>query len=293
MSLNPRRSRGLSFRVLDAFAKNEYNTTHTVHKERMSSDSIFKTSWNDASEGDIAYSRPSVAALLAALFGLSTFLVHISHWFFFLGIIALVLCFVAFWNIRNSEGLLTGKVFAYIGLCAAVVALVSVSVFWPVYQHGVRQEADQFFRLWFAAVKTGDIPRAMEYRSLYPFRSRAATADEWWQTQYSDRFSHREVHRYVEDELIRVLMALGNETYRTRITFHRTADIISAVESDTVTSIYAITFYRAELGTDETFFVRISGRRSFPRGLPEFTTAGWQIDNEMPPTFYFPEEFSR
>ena len=253
----------------------------------MNSDSVFDKNWNDATEGEVSYVRPSVSALVSAFFGLGTFLVYFTPWFFFLGIIAILLSLFAFWAIRNAEGVLTGTIFAYVGLCCAVVALVSVTVFWSAYQYGLRKEADQFFRLWFVAVQQGDIPRAMEYRTIYPLRSQAANADEWWQTQYENIFAHHALHQYIENELIRVLMALGDQA---TVTYYKTANIVSEPEKDTVVSVYAVTF-PTESGETETFFVRISGSRSYPQGFVDFKAAGWQIVGT--PVFYLPDEFTQ
>jgi len=251
----------------------------------MTSSSIFEKKWDDASEGDTPYTRPSVSALGSSALGLSTFLVYFSPWFFFLGVIAILLSLFAFWTIRNGEGILTGTTFAYVGLCSAVAALVSIAVFWSAYHYGLRQEADQFFRLWFAAVLEGDIPKAKEYQALYPNRSQAATADEWWEAQYGERYAHRSVHMYVENKLIRVLMALGSEA---KVSYYKTLSVISSREYDTVASVYAVTF-PAESGGMETFFVRIAGKRSFPAASSDFTAAGWHIENS--PAFYLPDEY--
>ena len=260
----------------------------------MSSDSIFKTNWNDTSEIDTSYTRLCVPALISACFGLATFLVYFTPWFFFLGVIAILLSFIALWAIRNAEGLLTGTPLAYFGLCCAVVALVSVSVFWQAYQHGVRQEADQFFRLWFATFQQGDMPReeayqlivsqAKEFHSVYASRSQAADVDEWWKGQYKDL--HRDVHQYVENELIRVLLALGD---RATISHYKTIGITTEPAWDIVSSVYAVTF-QSEWGETETFFVRISGRRMFPPEWSDFRDAGWRLEGM--PTFYLPEKYA-
>jgi len=253
----------------------------------MSSDSIFKTSWNDASEAEPSYTRLCVSALLSVFFGLGTFLVYFTPWFFFLGVIAILLSCAALWTIRSAEGTLTGTSLAYVGLCSAVIALVSIFLFWQTYQYGVRREADQFFRLWFAAVQQGDIPQAKEYQSLYSRRSQAATAEEWWEAQYEEKYAHRAVHRYVENKLIRVLMALGDEA---AVSLYKTLSTHSEQEFDTVTSVYAVTF-SAESGGTETFFVRISGKRMYPSDSSDFKAAGWRIEGM--PAFYLPDEFKK
>jgi hypothetical protein len=251
----------------------------------MDSDSIFKTHWNDTSEADSSYTRLSVPALVAALFGAGSFFVYFTPWFFFFGIIAFLLSLFALWTIRNADGGLTGTALAYFGLCSAVVALVSIAVFWSAYQYGVRREADQFFRLWFAAVQAGDIPQAREYRAIYAHRPKIADAEEWWKKQYEDKYAHRAVHQYVEDKLIRVLMALGDKA---TVSYYKTLTVDSGRESDTVAVVYAVTF-PAESGRTETFFVRMDGKRSYPPGTSDFKAAGWNIEGN--PAFYVPEEF--
>ena len=249
----------------------------------MSSNTSFKTRWNDASEANVAYSRLSVSALLSAFFGMGTFLVYFTPGFFFLGVIAVLLSLYALWTIRNSEGILTGTSLAYIGLCSAVIALVSVAVFWAAYQYGIRREADQFYRLWFAAVQQGDIPKAKDFQIIYANRPQMANAEEWWKKQYEEKYSHRAVHQYVENKLIRVLMALGDKA---TVSYYKTLSVNSERESDTVVSVYAVTF-PAESGT-ETFFVRVKGCRSFPSTSSDFNDAGWSIEDT--PEFYLPEE---
>ena len=254
------------------------------YQNMMSSDTIFKTHWNDASEAEVTYTRLCVPALVSAFFGAGTFLVFFDTWFFFLGVIAILLGLFALWSIHSAEGLLTGKFFAYAGLCGAVAALVSVAVFWASYQYSVRQEADQFFRLWFVAILAGDVPRAKEYQGIYSNRSKAATAEEWWQAQYEEKYAHRAIHRYVEDKLIRVLIALGDQA---TVSYYKTERVVSERESDTVISIYAVTF-PGEFGRTETFFVRISGKRMYPPESTNFRTAGWRLDGS--PTLYLSKE---
>ena len=251
----------------------------------MSNDSIFKKNWNEASEAEASYTRPSVPALLSAFFGLSTFLVYFSAEFFFLGIIALLLSLFALWTIRNAEGGLTGTSFAYIGLSSATIALVSVAVFWSAYQYGIRREADQFFRLWFAAAQQGDIPRTREYQALYANRSKAANAEEWWNAQYQEKYAHRAIHQYVENKLVRTLMALGDKA---KVSYYKTLEVTSEREADTVVSVYAVTF-PAEFDRTETFFVKMSGKRTYPSEAQRTKAAGWRIDGS--PTVYLPEEF--
>ena len=254
---------------------------------RMSGEFLFKKNWSDASEAETSYTKLCLPALLSAFFGVATFLVFLSPWFAFLGMIAIILSLFAIQIICNSEGSLTGTSLAYFGLCSSVVALVSIAVFWSVYQYEVRREADQFFRLWFAAVQQGDVPTAKEYRSFYAYRSRATNAKEWWQNQYENKYAHRDIHQFVEDKLVRVLMALGDNA---TVSYYKTLSVDSARESDEVVSVYAVTF-PAVHGGIKTFFVKIVGKRSYPEQPSDFKAAGWKIENA--PEFYLPDEFKK
>lgn len=254
------------------------------YKNEMNADSVVKIRWKDASETEAAYTRLCVPALLAALFGLGAFLVYFTLWLCVVGVIAILLSLVALRVIRNGEGALTGTPLAYFGLCCGIVALVSVAVFWQTYQYGVRREADQFFRLWFTAVQQGDIPKAKEFQSIYAHRSRVASSEEWWKTQYANKYAHRNIHQYTEDKLVRVLMALGDKA---KVSYYKTLSIVSDRDNDVVTSVYAVTF-PAESGGIETFFVRLGGKRIYPTDS-DFKAAGWQLEGV--PAFYLPEEF--
>ena len=263
------------------------NLTNCSRKSEMSSDSFFKTNWHDTSETEYSYTRLCVSALISAFFGLGTFLVYFTPWFFFLGVFAVLFGIFALWAIRNAEGILTGTSLAYFGLCSTVVALVSIIVFWASYQYGVRREADQFFRLWFVAVQQGNIPRAKEYQTLYAHRSKATDAEEWWNKQYEDNNNHRDVHQYVENKLIRALMSLGDKA---KISYYKTLDVVSESEVDAVVSVYAVSFL-TESGKTKTFFVRIAGNRRYPAASTNFKAAGWYLADM--PTFYLPEEFKK
>jgi hypothetical protein len=226
-----------------------------------------------------------MSELLSALFGAASFLVYFTPWFFFLGFIAVVLSIIALRAIRHAEGLLSGTFLAYFGLSTAIIALVSIAFFWSAYQYGVRREADQFFRLWFAAAQQGDIPKISGYQSIYSRRSQATDTEAWWKEQYENKYLHRSVHDCVNNKLIRLLMALGDKA---AVTYYKTLDIVSDRESDTVTAIYAVTF-PAESGKSDTFFVKCVGTRSYQTGSLDFKAAGWKID-ELP-SFYLPDEF--
>lgn len=255
----------------------------------MSSESIFSTTWNDASESDVSYSGLSVTALVAFFLGIASFLVFMSVWFCFIGVIGILLSLAAVWMIRRAEGALSGSTFAHLGLCFSIVSLVAVSVLWPTYHYGVRKEADRFFRIWFDALRNDNIPLAKGLSSPYWERSGIPDPNDeearkkWWTDQYENKFAHRSIHQYTDDKLVRVLLALGEKA---TVTYYKTRSVSTGDDKDTVETLYAVGF-PGEDGKTQTFFVRMVGDRRFPRG--DIKSAGWSLAKN--PEFTLPAEF--
>ena len=246
-------------------------------------ESLFTTTWNDVSANEEAsYRRLSVPALLAFLFGVLSFVIYFSVWFFFIAVIGITLALVAVWSIRRSEGTLFGIGLAHCGLALSLISLISVSVYWPYYSYGLRLEGNRFFRIWFDALQEGNIPLAKGMGSPYWERPRLDNEKKWWQDQYGDKWKHRSIHGYTDNKLIRTILALGKKA---DITYYST--LLSAVgdDKDTVVSVYAVTYF-SESGEKETFFIKMTGVRRFP--TKNFKKAGWSLESF--PEFYVLEE---
>jgi hypothetical protein len=80
-------------------------------------------------------------------------------------------------------------------------------------------------------------------------------------------------------------MVLGDKA---TVTYYKTLSVVSEQESDSVVSVYAVT-YPAEFDGMETLFVQIAGRRMYPSESQGFTAAGWRIEGM--PVFHLPDEF--
>lgn len=243
---------------------------------------LFSTTWNDASEEDVLYSRLSIPALLAAIFGITSFLVFMTPWFFFLSILGIFLAFIAIGSIGRAEGGLTGLRFAQLGLCSSIVSLIAVAVLWPSYHYGVRLEADRFFHIWFDALQHNNIPLAKGLSSSYWERSASDKPEEWWKKQYENNFLHKSIHSYTDNKLIRVLLALGDKA---KVSYYKTLSITTSDDQDTVVILYAVSFPN-DNGETETFFVKMTGKRSFPSG--DIKSAGWSLEGM--PTVIVPDE---
>lgn len=237
------------------------------------SESLFTTTWNDVSENEeVNYRRLSSVALVAFFFGILSFVIYFSVWFFFVAVIGIVLALVAVWSIRRSEGLLFGTGLAQCGLALSILSLVSVSVMWPYYLYELRLEGNQFFRIWFDALQDNNIPLAKGMSSPYWERPSIDDEEAWWKSQYADKWKHRSIHGYTDNKLVRTLLALGTKA---DITYYKTLASSVGDGKDTVVSVYAVT-YTSESGEKETFFIKMTGVRRFP--TKDIKNAGWALD---------------
>ena len=250
----------------------------------MPTESIFSTTWNDASENEeVSYRRLSATALVAFFVGILSFVIYFSVWFFFIAVIGIVLALIAVWSIRRSEGLLFGWGLAHCALALSIISLVSVSVLWPYYLYELRLEGNRFFRIWFNALQTNNIPLAKGMGSPYWERPSIDNEEKWWKDQYADKWKHRSIHGYTDNKLIRVLLALGTKA---EITYYKTLSSFVGDGKDTVVSVYAVT-YPSESGEKETFFIKMTGVRQYP--TKDIKNAGWSLDPF--PELYVPAEY--
>ncbi len=250
----------------------------------MSTNSLFNTTWNDGSENEVeSYRRTSVLAVVAFLLGLLSFAVYFSIWFAFIAMIGIAVALIAVGSINRSEGLLFGIGLAHAGLALSLVALVSVAVLWPYYSYEVKQEGNRFFRIWFQALQTQNIPLAKGMTSPYWERQSIDNEEAWWKAQYTDKWKHRSIHGYADNKLVRTLLALG---MKANISYYKTLGTVFGDGKDTVVSVYAVTYPNDE-GKPETFFVKMTGVRQYP--AKQVKNAGWSLDPF--PELYVPEEF--
>jgi hypothetical protein len=247
-------------------------------------ESLFTTTWNDASENEeVSYRRLSVTALVALFIGVLSFVIYFSVWFFFIAVIGIVLALIAVWSIRRSEGLLFGRGLAHCGLALSIIALVSVSVLWPYYLYELRLEGNRFFRIWLTALQENNLPLAKGMSSPYWERPSIDDEESWWKSQYADKWKHKSIHGYTDNKLVRTLLALGTKA---EITYCKTLASVVGDGKDTVVSVYAVT-YLSESGEKETFFLRMTGVRQYP--TKDIKNAGWSLDPF--PEFYVPDEY--
>ncbi|GHT21083.1 hypothetical protein FACS189419_01420 [Planctomycetales bacterium] len=249
----------------------------------MSNNSIFDTKWSETTEENTVYTGVSVSALVAFFFGISSVLVFVNVWFFFIGILGTITALFAMWTIRQSGGLLTGKWFAYLGIVMPILFTTTVFASSVFFDYTVNHQSEQFFRDWFAVVQKGNVQEVLSFYTL----PRPEIQDDkvWWTEQYSKDGSHRGLHEFAENKLMRIFLALGSDA---KITYYKTDKIDLVYDPDyvEVTKIYALT-YQSKEGKTETFFFKITARRIYFKAERRY---GWLLYHH--PEFVLPEEFN-
>ncbi|MDR3111333.1 MAG: hypothetical protein LBU65_16815 [Planctomycetaceae bacterium] len=275
--------------VPDVFITYDLRDIMTNNTESPSQpESLFSSSWNDTDTADIAgeYRQVSIIAIIAFIFGLLSFLISLTVWLVPLGVVGIIISLIAIFRIRNSDGLLAGSWFAQLGLCFCVITTVAMSVYMPYYQYRVRCEADLFFRSWFDTVCGENLPVALNYTS--PFWNRKPDPHDtidWWTKLPENKGLHNAMQNFVKNKLVRTLMALGDNA---AISYYATERVYTAPDSDTVTIVYAVTFKPEDSQSPETFFVRMTGKRTI--NSADHKTVGWNLES-IPNDVFVPEEF--
>ncbi|MDR3183191.1 MAG: DUF4190 domain-containing protein [Planctomycetaceae bacterium] len=245
------------------------------------SDSVFTSKWNDASEIDTNYTRVSILAVVSLFCGIVSVLLFFSLWFTLFPVLALIFALFALWAIRNAEGGLTGKGFAYTAIALSVLSVVFVTVFWQTYIVILNRQSDRLFRDFFAAALDNDTQQMMDCFTLSTERKKL-DAETWWQERYAKNGTHYGLHNFADNKTVRTLAALGKKA---KITYYRTPALAVGDENDTVVKYYAVT-YTGAAGTPETFFVKMSGIRLYDKKAGAY---GWRISAY--PEFIVPEEY--
>jgi hypothetical protein len=261
----------------------------------MNKQQTWENNWNDNNDtnNEIEYKQFSIISLIAFLFGLLSFLSFFTLWFTFICILGIIFSVVGIVLISRSDGVLTGLSFARLGLCLSIISLVAVSVFWTRYDYNLRYEADQFCQTWFDLFtqenNINNFPHIKNATATYWERQDINDPETWWKKQYENKYLHRDIHSTIDNKLIRILLALGNNM---NISFYKTLNVTITREEEIVTNIYSITFNdKNDNNTTKSFFIKINAERIIhtENNLNQKKKkSGWKLSNF--PTFIVPDE---
>ncbi|MCL2305362.1 MAG: hypothetical protein FWC43_08475 [Planctomycetaceae bacterium] len=263
--------------------------------------SLFSTHWETTEESQEVenYCQWSILAMISLVLGIVSLVAFLYVECLFLAIVGVPMALWAYFRIQRSRGALLGSFAALIGLFFATFTLVGVSVLWSYYQYTVRMEADRFFQIWFDAVKSQDIPLVFEMQNPVWYRRLGVAPEDWWKSKLTHNAERERENvngflTVLNDPCMKTLWVLGNQA---DISYYKTLFNCYDDGKDMVACLYAVTFMPPEQTDRETFFIKISARRT--RNPRDNTQRGWALgaggDSWAFPTVVreLPEELKR
>lgn len=247
------------FRKQSEFVK---GTTMKQSDKTSTNLSLFNKNWNFADE-TVAEEAPvtnvSIVAILACVGGVLSFSLFFSPYFLFVPVLTLFLAIVALLTIHRSQGILVGRALALVGLWLLLIPVVAVPVKDALYYKQFEIGAKSFCRLWLKTALAGD-PMQVKQLSHVPHfqKNRETDPVKYWSKFLGDEMAHEEMHRFLKNDLLLTLAALGD---RATYSYHKTVGTKTGRDEEEALLIYAIT-YPNKQGEKETFFVQINCTRT-------------------------------
>lgn len=247
---------------------------------------ISKHTWNDAetSEDEIRYASWSVSAILSLVFGTLSFLIFVNLWCGFFGVFAIILSLFSLRAIARADGGLIGRRAALAGIGLAISSVVAVSVFWQGYIYFLRQDADQFCRLWLSSAQRDDIPLMMGMTLPHWDRVDLSDRAAWWEalSRPEEAETLRAVEKHQENKVFLRLKSFSDM----EITLFRAEPIVYETHQTLVPIIYAVTNSDAEKSSaPQTSLIRLVAvqQRGIAHGKK---VSGWSLQAPLPELFW-------
>lgn len=211
---------------------------------------------NESPDEDIVeYRAVSTLAVTGLIFALLSVIALVDPMGWIFPPVGLVLCGLALRSIASNAPALVGRKAALLGLMLSVALGTAAVTEWFGYRWMVRRQAREFAMDWFDLLATGQPHKA--HQLTRPGVSRQPLDGTLWESYGRVPEQRMALEEYVEDPLVRALLALG-ETARVR--FRRTVDYSGVPGRETVIGRFAVTFEQA--GRKKTFLVDLWLRRS-------------------------------
>ncbi|MBN1852612.1 MAG: hypothetical protein JW829_07800 [Pirellulales bacterium] len=224
------------------------------------------------------YEAPSGLAIVGLLLGFASSLVLWRSLLLIVSAAAIFMNVLALCRIRASDGRLTGRRAAILGLCLAILfataAIARVATRHALIVYHARPLADQFFM----ALASNEPHKAMQMME-YPANRKPLDATLWDHYRTDDE-ARQNLIKFVEYPLIRTLLALGDAC---EVRFYQSGSVQQILNSlEAVTLVYAVTYNDA--GQKKSFFVSVrldrSGRDSDRN--PRWRITTFHVLNEPP-----------
>ena len=220
----------------------------------MSTDS-HPTHWNDDQDEQIGSYRPvSASAVAGLILGLLSPLALLGPLLWFLPPSGIVVSAAALWRIGRVEPAPVGRKAALLGLFLAMLFAAAAPVDKLTYRWLLGREARRFSDAWFHALLEDSPQKAHQLTIAPDYRQRL---DDQLVDFYRHDFRwHDKLDEYVDEEVVRALLALGPNT---RAQFYDIRGVAREFGIPVVFIRYAVTF--VEAGKKKTFFVGLKLER--------------------------------
>ena len=214
-----------------------------------------------------AYRPVCVSAVAGFLLALAAPLALLHPVMWGLPIVAAAVCGFALHVLSRSEPMAGGGV-ARFGLVLSLVFAAWAPIRAYSYDFLMRRDADRFAELWFSLLRQNEPHKAFQLSQ--PPGERSPLDDELWAAYRARPAQRQGLEAYVQQPLVRTLLALGD-----RATVRRFAVQAAASDrtQDGVDAVYAVTWDDA--GARKTFFVRLLMGRNL---LPSEGPREWHIN---------------
>ena len=213
-----------------------------------------------------AYRALPGQAVLGLILGLLAPLAIVDPLLWTIPALGAVLSWWALRRIRNNAPAMAGRGMAWVGLTLSLLLLAAAPTDWLAYRQLLRHEAQQFSALWFRYLLHDEPQKAHQLTTLPQFRE--SLDAHLWAVYRNSPELRRDLEHYVEQPLVRTLLALGP---RAQVRFYDTVDQMHDAGREFIDQAYAVTY--EEDGQRKSFFVAVRmARMKFVSG-----GAGWRI----------------
>lgn len=234
--------------------------------------------FSEAGDTDLVeHSRISGLAVGALLLGLASPLALVSQLFWIVPAAGLLLSGVALRAIRAADPPRIGRAAARIALGLCLFCGAAGPTADGVHRWLLRREARQWCLDWFDLLAQDQPHKALQLTFTYV--SRQPLDDSLWQYYRLIPKARKELERFVNDPLVRRLLALGPRAHVrywcTENEVHMMGPLFAS-KAEKVTQVYAVTYGSG--GAKTTFFVRIELGRMVhtDRGIIDWQILGYK-----------------
>ncbi|MFV2067384.1 MAG: hypothetical protein ACC645_10420, partial [Pirellulales bacterium] len=214
------------------------------------------TSFSIPADADLVeHPRLSGMAVLGLLLGLASSLALISRLFWIVPAAGVVVSGLALRTIRIGDPPRVGRTAAWIGVVLCLLFGAAAPTADVAHRWMLRREAQQWSLRWFELLAHDGPQKAVQLTFTYV--SRQPLDDSLWQYYRLIPAARGRLQQFVDDPLVRRLLALGTKAHVRYWCTEREVRLrgtLLAPKAEKVTQVYAVTY--GEGDTKTTFFVR-------------------------------------